>query len=99
LQATHPHNAYLQALLDMGGLGLILMCAYFIHVWRGFRKLGRDPQLIPALRGLYQGAAAGLLSLLVSSITDGSLVPRPEQAFLWLVIGMMYGQLNKRPAT
>ncbi len=99
LQATHPHNAYLQALLDMGGLGLVLMCAYFIHVWRGFRELGRDPQLVPALRGLYQGAAAGLLSLLVSNVTDGSLVPRPEQAFLWLMVGMMYGQLNKRPAT
>jgi hypothetical protein len=41
---------------------------------------------------------AGLLSILVSSVTDGSLTPRPEQAFLWLAIGMMYGQSNKRPA-
>lgn len=98
LVATHPHNAYLQALLDMGAVGLILLCAYFFHVWRGFRALGRDPALSPPLRGLYQGAAAGLLGILVSSVTDGSLMPQPEQVYLWLAIGMMYGQPNKRPA-
>ena len=95
LQATHPHNAYLQALLDMGVAGMVLMCAYFIHVWRGFRKLGRDSHLVPALRGLFQGATAGLLSLLVSNNTDGSLVPRPEQALLWLAIGLRYGHTSK----
>lgn len=98
LQATHPHSAYLQALLDMGAAGLVLLCAYFIHVWRGFRALSLDPGLAPALRGYFQGAMAGLLSILVSSVTDGSLTPRPEQALLWLAIGMMYGQLHKRPA-
>ena len=99
LLTTHPHNAYLQALLDMGALGLLLLCAYFAHVFRGFWKLGADPALDPAMRGFFQGAAAGLLGFLVSSITDGSLMPRPEQALLWLAIGMMYGQLNKRLAT
>jgi O-antigen ligase len=94
--STHPHSAYLQALLDMGTIGLILLCAYFVHVWRGFRALSRDMALSPLLRGFYQGAAAGLLGMLVSSVTDGSLLPRPEQAFLWLAIGMMYGQLHKR---
>ncbi|MGE5946933.1 MAG: O-antigen ligase family protein [Betaproteobacteria bacterium] len=98
LQATHPHSAYLQALLDMGVAGLVLLCAYFIHVWRGFRALSLDPHLAPAVRGYFQGAMAGLLSILVSSVTDGSLTPRPEQALLWLAIGMMYGQLHKRPA-
>ena len=98
LLTTHPHNAYLQALMDMGALGLLLLCAYFAHVYRGFWKLGADPAVDPALRGFFQGAAAGLLGLLVSSITDGSLMPRPEQALLWLAIGMMYGQLHKRRA-
>jgi len=98
LQVTHPHNAYLQALLDMGVLGLALLCAYFVHVWRGFRTLRLDGDLSPALRGFFQGAAAGLLALLASNFTDGSLTPRPEQALLWLAIGMMYGQLDKRRA-
>jgi O-antigen ligase len=98
LLATHPHSAYLQALLDMGVAGLALLCAYFVHVWRRFRTLSRDAELPPALRGYFQGAAAALLSILVSSATDGSLTPRPEQALLWLAIGMMYGVLHRRRA-
>lgn len=92
LGATHPHNAYLEALLDLGFLGLALLCAYFHHVWKGFRALGADPALSPALRGFYQGAAAGLAAFLISGLTDSSLAPKSEQAFLWLAIGMMYGQ-------
>jgi O-antigen ligase len=92
LPVTHPHNAYLQAQLDLGVVGLVLLCAYFMHVWRGFRALSADAALSPLLRGFYQGAAAGLLSILVSDLTDSSLVPRPEQIYLWLAIGMLYGQ-------
>jgi O-antigen ligase len=98
LRVTHPHNAYLQALLDMGIAGLVVLCAYLFHVWKGFCALGIDAALSPTMRGFYQGAAAGLLSILVSNVTDSSLTPRPEQAFLWLAIGMMYGQCGKRRA-
>jgi O-antigen ligase len=97
LAVGHPHNAYLGALLDMGIAGLLLLCAYFIHVWRGFRALSLDPALSPTLRGFHAGAAAGLASLLISYATDSSLTPGPEQAFLWLAIGMMYGQRASRP--
>jgi len=57
---THPHNAYLQALLDMGIAGLLLLGAYFVHVWKRFRALSMDAALSPELRGFYQGAGAGL---------------------------------------
>ena len=95
---THPHSAYLQALQDMGMIGLTLVCAYFFHVWRGFLAASRDPSLDATLRGFFLGGAAGLASLLVGGFTDGSLAPRPEQAFLWLAIGVMYGQRLKRQA-
>ncbi|HEY2275089.1 MAG TPA: O-antigen ligase family protein [Steroidobacteraceae bacterium] len=98
LPVTHPHNAYLEALLDMGIVGTVMLCAYFVHVFRGLRELSKDPRLEPALRGLFQGAAAGLLGMLVSDFTDSSLAPRPEQAFLWLAIGMMYGEFARRAA-
>lgn len=91
LMVTHPHNAYLQALLDMGIAGLLLLGAYFVHVWKRFRALSIDAALSPELRGFYQGAAAGLASFLIAGISDSSLTPVPEQAFLWLAIGMMYG--------
>jgi hypothetical protein len=76
----------------MGIAGLILVCAYFVQLWKGFRALGVDPSLSPTLRGFFQGAAAGLASLLVADIVGSRLTPSAEQVFLWLAIGMMYGQ-------
>ena len=92
LMVTHPHSAYLQALLDMGIAGLLLLGAYFVHVWKRFRALSADAALSPEMRGFYQGALAGLASFLVAGISGTSLTPVSEQAFLWLAIGMMYGQ-------
>jgi O-antigen ligase len=99
LMVTHPHNAYLQALLDMGIAGLVALCAYFFHVWKRFRALSIDAALSAELRGFYQGAAAGLAGFLIAAISDSSLTPVPEQAFLWLAIGMMYGQRAKDAQT
>ena len=97
-EVTHPHSAYLEALLDVGVLGLAAYIAYFLHVWRKFRALGSNAFLSPELRGFYQGAAAGLLSFFVTGFAGSSFVPRPEYSFLWIAIGMMYGQLARRPA-
>ena len=92
LGVTQAHNAYLETLLDMGVMGLALLSAYFAHVWKQFRALSADPAASPEQRGLFQGAAAGLVGFLVAGIAGSHLTPKPEQFFLWLAIGMMYGQ-------
>jgi hypothetical protein len=97
-EVTHPHSAYLEALLDVGVIGLGLLVGYFVHVWRSFRALGSNPFLSPEMRGFYQGAAAALISFFVTGFAGSSFAPRPEYAFLWIAIGMMYGQLARRPA-
>jgi hypothetical protein len=98
-EVSHPHNAYIEALTDVGIAGLALLLAYFAHVWRGLRKLGSSAYLNPAMRGFYQGAAAALVAFLVTGIAGSSLMPRGEHAFLWLAIGMMYGmQARVAPA-
>lgn len=96
LQVTHPHNAYLRAVLDMGFVGLALLLAYFLHLWKGFRSLGRDMTLSPLQRGFYQGASVGLVSFLLAGFAGSSLTPVPEQTFLWFAIGMMYGELARK---
>lgn len=96
LQVTHPHNAYLQALLDMGVAGTLLLCAYYVHVWRGFRRLSVDPDASPETRGFFAGAKVGLASFLLAGIAGSSLAPCLEQVFLWLSIGLMYGQQLKQ---
>jgi O-antigen ligase len=99
LMVGHPHNAYLQAVLDMGLVGLVLLVAYYWHVWRGFRALGSNAYLSPVMRGFFQGACAALIGYAVSCMSGGSLRPQPENIFLWLAIGMMYGLLARRPAS
>jgi O-antigen ligase len=98
LPVSHPHNAYLEALLDMGIVGLVLLLAYFAHVWRGFRKLGRDASLSPEMRALFQGATALLIAFFVTGLAGGSLRPEADTACLWIAIGFMYGMLARRPA-
>ena len=95
----HPHNAYLQAILDMGVIGLALMVAYYWTVWRGFRALGSNAYLSPLMRGFFQGACAALVAFAVSGLTGGSLRPQPENVLLWIAIGIMYGLLARRPAS
>jgi hypothetical protein len=96
LIVSHPHNAYLQALLDIGLVGFALVAAFFLHVWRKLRLLRNDPALPPEMRGFFQGAAAGLLAFLAVAFFGSSLLPEPEQTFLWLAIGAMYGIAARR---
>ena len=99
LPVTHPHNAYIQAVLDMGLLGLGLILAYYWHVYRTCRDLGGNANLSPTMRGFYQGVVAGLMCFIITGFAGSSLRPAPEFAFLWIAIGMMYGQLARRPKT
>jgi O-antigen ligase len=95
----HPHNAYLQAILDMGLIGLGLIVVYYFTVWRGFRALGSNAYLSPTMRGFFQGACAALVAFAVAGMTGGSLRPQPENVPLWIAIGIMYGLLARRPAS
>lgn len=99
LEVTHPHSAYLQALLDMGVLGVALLAAFYAHVFRGLRSLGSNAYLSPTMRGFFQGALAGLVCFLVTGTVGSSLRPTPEFTFLWIAIGCMYGVLARNPAS
>jgi len=99
LPVTHPHNAYIQSIMDLGLLGTGLILAYYWHVYRIARDLGSNAYLSPTMRGFYQGVVAGLLCFIITGFAGSSLRPTPEFAFLWIAIGMMYGQLARRPGT
>jgi len=99
LAVTHPHNAYMQAILDMGLLGMALLLGFYWHVYRCARDLGSNAYLSPTMRGFYQGLVASLLCFVITGFVGSSLRPTAEFSFLWIAIGMMYGQLARRPAT
>jgi O-antigen ligase len=94
----HAHNAYLQAALDMGFLGLALTLAYFAHVWKGFKALSREAWLNSELRGFFQGAMAGLAAFLFTCLVGSTLMPDAATAPLWIAIGLMYGLRARKAA-
>ena len=97
-QVSHPHNAYLQALMDGGFVGLALLLGFWIWAWRGFRREARNENHAPELRGFFEGAAAGLLAFLIAGMAGSSLRPDAAQAFLWLALGVLIGIKAKHAA-
>jgi hypothetical protein len=88
---AHPHNAYLQAYLDLGLVGLVVFVGFWIYLWYRFRQYAKDERVHPHLQGMFEGAAAGIVSFLIAGMAGSSLEPVTEQAFLWLAIGVLYG--------
>ena len=90
--------AYLEAYMNMGAVGLLLLIAFWIWMWRRFRREAGDERNAMEMRGVFEGAAAGLLALLIAGMAGGSLQPDATQAFLWLAFGMLLGVCAKRAA-
>jgi len=95
-QVAHPHNAYLESYMNMGAIGLVLVLAFWIWVWRTLRRESRNEANTPEMRGMFEGGAAGLLAYLIAGMAGASLQPDATQAFLWLAFGMMLGVRAKR---
>jgi O-antigen ligase len=95
-EVTHPHSAYLGALLDFGIVGAILILGFWFTIWKGFRKLAKDQDLEPHQRGFFEGAAAALVAFMAAGFVGSSFTPVPEQSFLWLAVGLMFGVQAKR---
>jgi O-antigen ligase len=97
-QVSHPHNAYLQAFMDGGAIGLVLLLAFWIWAWRSFRRESRNASHPVELRGFFEGAAAGLLAFLIAGMAGSSLRADAAQAFLWLALGVLIGTRAKQRA-
>jgi O-antigen ligase len=96
MEVTHPHSAYMGALLDFGVVGALLLLAFWFTVWKGFRKLSKDTTLAPQEQGFFEGCAVALITFMVAGFVGSSFTPVPEQSFLWLGIGLMLGVQAKQ---
>jgi hypothetical protein len=84
----HPHNAYLEALLDNGIVGTAIILAMFVmflfHAFRLF--LEKRSKLCMAAGGI---AAALILALLVAAMGSQSFYPVEGTVEMWSAIGLM----------
>jgi O-antigen ligase len=85
---NHPHNAYLEQMMDSGIIGLVLVIPLYLillkHSFSVFFER-RDP-LFSAVGG---AAAALLLALLVGALAGQTFYPREGSVGMWAVIGVM----------
>lgn len=93
----HPHNAYLQLLLDNGILGALCILPFYVLVLKYSYSLFRDnrsPEFVAA-----GGCCLALvLALMVASIGSQTFYPREGAVGMWCAIGLMlrvYVQRNQ----
>jgi hypothetical protein len=83
----HPHNMYLEQLLDVGILGLVGIMWFFvllaIKTYKGF-KIAQDP----GLKEYQCGVAVSLISYFVAGITGRSLFPTFSNSHFWVVVAI-----------
>jgi O-antigen ligase len=84
----HPHNAYLEWLLDNGWLGMTLMVPFYLAVLWHAVSLFRDSRS-PAFVAAGGATLALVLALLFGSIGSQSFYPREGSVGMWCAIGLM----------
>jgi O-antigen ligase len=95
LPVSHPHSAYLEALLDLGVTGTLVVFAFLGHAWHLLWKLGSSTRF-RLLGPFFFGASACIPALLVQGLTDDSFVPRYTHTFFWLAYGSALGVIARR---
>jgi O-antigen ligase len=86
---VHPHNAYLEMLLDAGwvGLGLVLPI-YLLALWHGVRLFrDRRSRICVAAGGM---GLALVLALLFASVGAQTLYPREGTVGMWCAMGLLF---------
>lgn len=89
-RANHPHNIYLELLMDLGLLGFAAVAACYVFFMRRLRTLAAEPALGAELRSFFLGARWALWGGLAMAATTAYYMPNPAQTFLWFGLGMAF---------
>jgi len=96
----HPHNVYLECLLDNGVVGAIpILGFYFLILYMSIRMFrSKDRPWHAAVGGV---SAALVLALLIAGVGSQTFYPREGAAPMWVAMGMMLRvavEARRRPA-
>ena len=93
-QVRYIHNGYLFVASKMGlpALSLLLWClgVVFVWSWRGART---EPD--PEFRGVHAAVCAGVLSVLLASVTEPHLMRDSSLAYLGVLAGLTVALLRQ----
>jgi len=83
----HPHNAYLEWLLDNGYVGLLPIVAFYLVVLAHGLSLFRDSRS-PVFIAVGGAVSSLVLALLLASIGSQTFYPREGAVGMWCAIGL-----------
>lgn len=85
---AHPHNAYLEMLLDNGLAGFLVVISFYIVIVKKSLSLfcASESPVYSAVGGV---ALALVLALLIASMGSQSFYPREGSVGMWCAIGLM----------
>ena len=91
LHANHPHNAYLQLLVEWGApLALLAMGLSATALWQRWRAWRSTPAQGALLDPLAAGAGAAVVAALVDAAFSGSLVMPMSQVWVAVALGCWF---------
>ena len=97
-KADHPHNIYLEVLMDLGLFGFVALTWVVVGHLRRYRTLAADPALSPEMRSFFLGSRFALWGALAMAATTAYYMPNPAQAYLWFCLGLAFADWRPRGA-
>lgn len=85
----HPHNAYLELLLDNGWLGFMIVIPFYLLALLRALALFRDSRS-PTFVAAGGVAASLVLALLVAALGSQTFYPREGAVGMWCALGLMF---------
>jgi len=84
---AHPHNMYLEQLIDAGLFGLITFMVFLMLLLKkAFKSLGNIRDI--RIREYQYAAIVSIVSYLIAGITGRSLFPVLSNSYFWLTTGL-----------
>jgi O-antigen ligase len=88
LSVSHPHNMYLEIVLNAGLLGLFIYVILFAKTFRVFAAAKQSLSNNPLLRDIICGIIVSVAAYLLSGVTGRSLFPSVTNAYTQILIGV-----------
>jgi hypothetical protein len=83
----HPHNMYLEQILDVGIFGLIFMLGFFVFLFRKAYK-GLNVVRDGEIKEYLYAAIISMASYLIAGMTGRTLFPSIKSSYFWIAVGL-----------
>lgn len=87
VSSSHPHNMYLEQIVDAGLIGFIIFILFFILL---LQKISRNLHYLPngRLKEYHYAIYVSIISYMLAGMTGRSFFPMFLNSYLWIVIGI-----------